>query len=144
MARKSFAIRTEPHVAEIGDVELLLVPEVYGSAFLDAYEKLREMQKRLGDDLSNAEPGSLRAVTTSIREFLSSLMLPESAETFLSMRLPDRVLIELMEWALALYANGEEDGGRPTGPSSGSAAPSRRAGKSSTRTSSSRASTSTP
>ncbi|WP_224281768.1 hypothetical protein [Streptomyces sp. LS1784] len=39
--RRTFTINTEPHVAEIGDVELLFRPEVMGDEFPDAYTKLR-------------------------------------------------------------------------------------------------------
>ncbi|MGA5497695.1 hypothetical protein ACPCSP_25360 [Streptomyces cinereoruber] len=42
-----------------------------------------------------------------------------------SMKLPDRVLIELMEWAVELYGGGN----RPTGSSSGSAQASPTAGR---------------
>lgn len=29
MAKKTFKLNTEPHVAEIGDVELLFIPEIF-------------------------------------------------------------------------------------------------------------------
>ncbi|MFM9590701.1 hypothetical protein ACKI16_29365 [Streptomyces scabiei] len=44
-----------------------------------------------------------------------------------SLHLPDRVLIELMEWSIELYGGGQK---RPTGPSKGSSAGSRRTGTS--------------
>lgn len=40
--RRSFAINTEPHVAEIGDTELFFQPEVMGDEFLDAYTALQK------------------------------------------------------------------------------------------------------
>lgn len=44
MATRQFSIRTEPHTAQIGEVELKFVPEMMGSAFLDGYEKLRDAE----------------------------------------------------------------------------------------------------
>nr|WP_237498022.1 hypothetical protein [Streptomyces sp. SID8377] len=41
--------------------------------------------------------------------------------------LPDRILVQLLEWVVELYGGGA--GERPTGPSSGSATASRRAGR---------------
>lgn len=137
MAIRQFSIRTEPHVAQIGDVELKLVPEMVGSSFLDGYEKLREAQKDGSGD--GTDPASIRRVTTALREFLSSMMLPESAETFAGMELPDRILIQLVEWSAELYGGGSgsaagngkgngSGGGRPTMPSSGSASSRRSPG----------------
>ncbi|WP_030236752.1 hypothetical protein [Streptomyces sp. NRRL S-350] len=155
MATRTFALNTVPHVAEIGPHKLSFEPEVYGDEFLDAYEKLRNSQAELGvdlNDLGNVEPAKLRQVVGSLRVFLASLMLPESAAVFArwdvvaggvavgsysepglaakaaaeqegatvkdeSLRLPDRVLVELLEWAVELYGGGA----RPTGLSSGSA-----------------------
>ncbi|MFD8774470.1 hypothetical protein [Streptomyces sp. NPDC059916] len=153
---RTFTLNTEPHVATVGETELLFQPEVMGDEFLDAYEALQASQKSLGVDVSNlaaAEPENLRAVVRSLRLFLARLMLPESAQIFarwevvkdgqtvsdhatpeeaaeaaesvqggatvkdVGMRLPDRVLVELLEWAVELYGGGE----RPTGLSSGSA-----------------------
>lgn len=45
-----------------------------------------------------------------------------------SIRLPDRVLVELMEWVVELYGSGEGSGSRPTGSSNGSARASLRGG----------------
>ncbi|MCX4458688.1 hypothetical protein OOK58_43035 [Streptomyces sp. NBC_01728] len=164
MATKDFSVRTEPHVANLGDLgKLEFVPEVFGDEFLDGYTKVQEAQAALGDetDLTKLEPGTLRGVYGSMRAFLGTLMTPESAEKFLrfevikggkvaarfrsrdeaekhaseltgaarvedkSMRLPDRVLVELLEWVTELYGGGND---RPTTPSSGSSRASRRAG----------------
>ncbi|WP_433856651.1 hypothetical protein [Streptomyces kronopolitis] len=152
---RTFTLNTEPHVATVGETQLLFQPEVMGDEFLDAYEALQESQKNLGVDVNNlaaADPENLRAVVRSLRLFLARLMLPESAQTFarwevvksgkavsshatpgeaaeaaakvkgdatvkdVGMRLPDRVLVELLEWAVELYGGGQ----RPTGLSSGS------------------------
>ncbi|MCX5326275.1 hypothetical protein [Streptomyces sp. NBC_00120] len=152
---RTFTLNTTPHVATVGETELLFQPEVMGDEFLDAYESLQDSQQSLGVDVNNlaaADPENLRAVVRSLRLFLARLMLPESAQTFAQwevvkngqavsthatpdeaaqaasevkgattvkdagMRLPDRVLVELLEWVVELYGGGQ----RPTGLSSGS------------------------
>lgn len=178
MATKDFAIRTENHVANFGDLGTLeFVPEILGDEFLQGYTQVMDAQKALGDnpDLTSMDPTVLREVYGNMRQFLASLMTPESAERFLrfevikggktvahfrsraeaearagelggsssvedkSWRLPDRVLVELMEWTTELYGGGD----RPTGPSSGSSRASRRAGTPSKGSSRSKGSTST-
>jgi hypothetical protein len=118
VATKSFAINTEPHRAEVGEHVLLFQPEVVGAEFAQAYSGLRDAQKRVkdvGDDVGAAD---LLAVNEAMRSFLSGLMLPESVKVFEEMRLPDRVLVQLLEWVASLYGGGVEE--RPTGQSSGS------------------------
>lgn len=82
MATRQFSIRTEPHIAQVGDTELRFVPEVMGTEFLDEYERLRETQKRAGVGLDEADPDELRRVTAALRRFLARFMLPESQEVF--------------------------------------------------------------
>ncbi|MFF0092662.1 hypothetical protein ACFYSF_22250 [Streptomyces canus] len=164
MATRDFAVRTEPHVATLGDLgELHFVAEVFGDEFLDGYNQVQEAQKSLGgeEDLTKMDPDALRRIYGSMRQFLATLMTPESAERWLrfevvkankvvdhfrsrdeaeakaaelgatarvrdvSMRVPDRVLVELLEWTTELYGGGND---RPTTPSSGSSRASRRAG----------------
>ncbi|MDQ1018979.1 hypothetical protein [Streptomyces afghaniensis] len=57
-----------------------------------------------------------------------------------SMRVPDRVLLELLEWTVELYGGGND---RPTTPSNGSSRASRRAGTAGKASSPSKASTRT-
>jgi hypothetical protein len=138
VATRKFALNTEPHVAEIGDTKLLFQAEVYGDQFLDAYEKLRTVQKEAkADDPANADPAEIRKVTNALRDFLSSFMLPESRDIFAQTRLPDRILVDLLEWTVEQY------GARPTGSSSGSAAVSPSRGTRGSATSPSKASTRT-
>lgn len=162
MAQRDFAVRTEPHVARLGDLgELHFVAEVFGDEFLDGYHRVTEAQRAIGgeEDLTKMDPATLRQVYHSMREFLGSLMTQESAERWLrfevikggkvvdhyrsraqaeekaaevngraedkSIRVPDRVLLELLEWTVELYGGGND---RPTTPSSGSSRASRRAG----------------
>ncbi|MET9462943.1 hypothetical protein ABZY05_49650 [Streptomyces canus] len=83
MATRDFAVRTEPHVATLGELgELHFVPEVFGDEFLDGYNKVQEAQQALGgeDDLTKMDPDALRQIYGSMREFLGSLLTPESAE----------------------------------------------------------------
>jgi len=176
MARKSFALNREPHVADLGDgTELHFVPEVYGDLFLDAYAELQDAQAALGaedGELSELSGDKLRGLYGAIRKYLTKMMTEESAEVFSryevrkggevvevfrdraeadaycegvgagarvddkSLRLPDRVLIEIMEWSITLYGGGQK---RPTGPSKGSSAGSRKTGTSGRATSRSKA-----
>ncbi|MER7135407.1 hypothetical protein ABT358_02540 [Streptomyces sp. NPDC000341] len=163
MAKKTFALNTEPHVADVGGTELLFLPEVMGDEFLDAYQEMRESHMRdKGVDVAGLEGSdveSLRAVASGLRTFLSRLMLPESAALITrvdvlksgkvlescedwdeaarhagevpgaaakwGLRLPDRVLLMLLEWVIELYAGGK----RPPTSSGASARPSPKGGK---------------
>ena len=116
MAEKSFAINTEPHVATIGDHKLSFVPEVVGAEFADAYAGLKEAHKLVKAAKDGVGPKELKAVNAGMREFLTGFMLPHSAEVFESLKLPDRVLVQLLEWLTALYGGGS--GNAPGGSSS--------------------------
>lgn len=174
--KKTFALNTEPHVAEIpGVADLEFIPEAMGDEFLDAYQEMRQTQReRTGVDVDKVRDGAdvdgLRKVTGALRIFLSRLMLPASAElitrvdvvragavleTFQTweaaaeyaetagdgarpvwgLRLPDRILVQLLDWTVELYAGG---GKRPPTSSGGSSARSSTGGKRSTGASRSR------
>ncbi|WP_371095065.1 hypothetical protein [Streptomyces sanglieri] len=176
--RKSFALQTEPHVADIGGTEFLFQPEVMGDEFLDAYAELRDAQKAKGIDLDNladADPSDIRRSARAQRVFLARQMLPDSAKLFLridvvkddkvlksfqdleeaetyaakqkgarivdALRLPSRVLVELLEWIVELHGGGGD--ARPTTSSSGSSTASRPVGSRGTGRSPSKASTRT-
>jgi len=116
MADRKFAINTEPHKALIGNDTLWFQPEVVGAAFAQAYSGLKSAQKRVsaaGEDVGAEE---LIVVNDAMREFLSGLMLPESAQLFETMELPDRILVELLQWTAELYGGGPGNG--RGGPSS--------------------------
>lgn len=118
MASKSFTINTEPHTAVIGDTTLSFFPEVSGAAFAGSYADLREAQKAItaaGDNVGSVE---LVAVSEAMREFLSSFMLDESAKVFDAMTLPERILIQLIEFISELYGSG--GGNDRGGPSTAS------------------------
>lgn len=116
MASKNFAINTEPHDATIGDKTLYFVPEVEGSEFMTAYAALRDVQKELGSEES-ATAEQLMLINTAMRDFLKGLMLPDSQDEFDDMKLPSRVLVQLLEWTAELYGGGSGNG--PTTSSSG-------------------------
>ncbi|EMF20425.1 hypothetical protein H114_32819 [Streptomyces gancidicus BKS 13-15] len=90
--RKSFALHSEPHVADIGGTELLFQAEVFGDEFMDSYAQLRDSQKKAGVDLENladGDPGELRRTMRAVRLFLARQMLPESAELFTTLDVVD-------------------------------------------------------
>lgn len=123
--KKTFALQTEPHIADVGGTELQFRPEVLGDEFLDFYSPIQEARQQLaasGEDMTNVPVEQIRELNATIRNFLGQLMLPESRETFVGMRLPDRVLVELLEWSLELYGGGSQ---RPPTSSNGSATASR-------------------
>jgi hypothetical protein len=106
MATKNFAINTEPHTAVIGDTTLRFQAEVSGAAFAQAYAGLREAQKQVKEAGDEIDPDLLLAVNAEMRAFLAGFMLPESAKVFDEMLLPDRVLVQLLEWVAELYGGG--------------------------------------
>ncbi|WP_225846888.1 hypothetical protein [Streptomyces sp. HPF1205] len=143
MATKRFSLHTEPHVAEIGDeLAFEFRPEVDGDEFLDAYDALKERYSGLqlaGGDLGSIETSDLREAIGAVRAFLGSLMLPGSVARFESTPLPNRIVMQLLEWAMEIY--GGNDGQRPPTSSPASATTSPRAGTPGTGSSRSRAST---
>lgn len=130
MAEKSFAIRTEPHRADIGGTVLLLQPEVVGAEFTDAYAEVRKVQSLVRSvegggkasstkHKSEVDPEALRKISDAMREFVRGFLLEESRPVFDGMRLPDRVLVELMQWVAELYGGGSGNGDAAGGTSTG-------------------------
>lgn len=132
MVAKSFHLNTEPHVATVGTVDLLFEAEVIGAEFASAYAALREVQAKLPERSAKAtstkhakkdgelpEPAVLAEISEAMREFIGRFLLPASREDFAGLRLPDRVLVELMEWVAELYGGGsgnrDADGGTSSG-----------------------------
>ena len=117
MASKSFAINVQPHEAVIGNDTLRFLPEVSGAAFATAYADLKAAQKRVtaaGDDYTTED---LIAVNGAMRSFLSDLMSDdESRGVFNASNYPDRILVQLIEWAAELYGGAS---GNDRGSSSG-------------------------
>lgn len=118
MAHKVFEIRTEPHTAEIGGTELYFEAEVIGSVFATAYDALRSVQQKVnaaqGGKASSTkhakadqvDSSTLAELSDAMRDFVRRFLLPESVDAFDAMRLPDRVLVELLEWVAELYGGG--------------------------------------
>ncbi|TDC23417.1 hypothetical protein E1265_12835 [Streptomyces sp. 8K308] len=85
MARKAFALHTEPHIADVGGTELAFQPEVMGDQFVTNYEALQNRLEDGGVDLNNlagVTASAMRMTTTAIRMFIASVMVPESASMF--------------------------------------------------------------
>lgn len=125
VATKSFAINTEPHTATIGDVTLKLQPEVIGADFAQAYAELRTVQAKVkGNKASstkhakeeNFDPAVLVEVHEAMRAFVRRFLLEESRAAFDAMKLPDRILVQLLEYTAELYGGGQ--GNAPGGSSS--------------------------
>lgn len=124
MATKSFAIRTEPHTADVGGVQLLFVAETLGSEFAEAYSALREAQQKVtgrkasstkhAKEEAGTDPAALKELHEAMRGFVRGFLLPESHAAFDGLRLPDRVLVQLLEWTAELYGSGagNDDGGQ--------------------------------
>jgi hypothetical protein len=126
MATKSFALNEDPHTATVGRTELLFVPETTGPEFAEAYDALRDVQIKVknarGAKGSSTKPGkpddlgkdTLIELSDAMRTFITRFLLDdEQRETFAGMRLPDRVLVQMMEWVAELYGSGSGnvDGG---------------------------------
>lgn len=130
MASKAFEIRTEPNEALIGDATLLFQAEVVGAEFAEAYDALRSVQQKV-KGLEGGKPSStkhakadhvdsttLAELSNAMRDFVGRFLLPESKTVFDSMRLPDRVLVQLMEWVAELYGGGSGNQAAAGGTSS--------------------------
>lgn len=131
MAERVFEIRTEPHRAVLGDTVLLFEPETYGADFLDAYNKLRDVQSRVGRKAAGTKASStkhakeadisadeLAELNSVMREFVKRFLVPESVPVFEKLRLPDRILLQLIEFAAELYGGGSGNQGADGGTSS--------------------------
>ncbi len=116
MAARSFSINTTPHEAVIGDTKLLLLPEVLGAEFADAYSLLKEAQQAVKDAGDNVGGDELRAINEGMREFINGFLLEESKADFESLKLPDRVLVQLLEYVAELYGGGTKKAGKKVGP----------------------------
>jgi hypothetical protein len=127
VATKSFAINTEPHVADVGGTQLSFQPEVIGADFAQAYAELRAVQAKVkGNKASstkhakddNLDPAVLVEVHEAMRAFIRRFLLEESYAAFDALKLPDRILVQLLEWSAELYGGGS--GNDRGGSSSGS------------------------
>lgn len=130
MATKTFEIRTEPHEAVIGAHVLLLEPEVVGAEFAQAYDEIREVQGKVkaaqsskGSSTKHAKSDGVDAavlteLSDAMRTFIRRFMLPDSKAVFDGLRLPDRVLVQLMEYVAELYGGGSGNPAAAGGTSS--------------------------
>jgi hypothetical protein len=128
VATKSFAINTEPHTANVGGTVLSFRAEVIGADFAQAYVALHTVQMKIkgtkgGKGPKHAEeelpdPSVLAEVHEAMRGFIRRFLLEDSHAAFDALPLPDRVLVQLIEWTADLYGGGSGNG--RGGPSSGS------------------------
>lgn len=130
MASKVFEIRTKPHEAVFGDTTVFFEPEVIGAEFAAAYDKLREAQKRAkaaeGGKASSTKHAkeadvdaeTLVSLSTAMREFVGSFVTTESVADFSGLRLPDRILLEMVNWVAELYGGGSGNPAAAGGTSS--------------------------
>lgn len=115
-----FELRTEPHYAVIGDARIALKPEALGSEFVDAYQKVHEVQQQFtGKGKDAADPKSVQKLTNAMTTFVGTFVLDESQEEFGSLRLPTRVLASLVEFCAELYGGGSKNPPAAGGTSSG-------------------------
>lgn len=120
MAQRSFAINTTPHEASIGEHVLKFQAEAVGAEFAQAYAGLRDAQKAVrASGEEGVDPSDLVAVNAAMRAFLATFLLPESAALFGSLKLPDRILVGLIEWLGELYGGGSGND-KPTSSSASS------------------------
>ena len=133
MATKTFEIRTDPHEAVIGSTTLLFEAEVIGAEFAQAYSSLRDVQQKVkgaqGGKASSTKHAKsddidadvLTELSDAMRGFVRRFMLPESQTVFDGLRLPDRILVQLMEYVAELYGGGSGGPGKDVagGTSSG-------------------------
>lgn len=128
MASRTFTIRTEPHEAHVGPKTLLFVPEADGAEFVAAYDQLTEMQKRLvgrkatsnkAAKPADTSPEALKEVNAAMRSFIDRFLLDDSKPDFAEMKIPDRVLVQIIEFLAEVYGGGsgnpDEAGGTSTG-----------------------------
>lgn len=131
MAERVFEVRTKPHTARIGDQTFLFQPEAEGAEFVKAYTELQDVQAEVARKLKPAKASSSKHakqaetdlsivadLDRAMREFLSGLMLEESREAFAATRIPQRVLVEMIEWTAELYGGGSGNQDAATGTSS--------------------------
>lgn len=133
MAVKNFEIRTEPHTATIGAHELRFLPEVVGSKFVQAYDEMTAVQRKLKGASGNKASSSKHAkeedaidgvvlaeINAAMIRFVRSFLFDDESRTvFDALALPDRILVQLIEWVGELYGGGSGNpvagGGTSTG-----------------------------
>lgn len=130
MATKRFALNTEPHVIEIGDDVFRLQPEVVGTEFADAYAELRVIQDKVkgakptsqkAGKAADLDPATLKKLTQSMKDFTGTFMLDdENRKRWQAARLPDRILVQVLEYVAELYGGGSGNPAAPGGQSSAS------------------------
>lgn len=127
MATRTFTLNTSPHEAVIGNTVLFLQPEVDGATFVEAYAGLRDAQAKVtGTKASSTkhakavdtDPETLRELSAAMRGFIRRFLLEDSTGPFDALSLPDRILVQLVEYLAEIYGGGsgnrDADGGTST------------------------------
>lgn len=86
MARKSFTLNRQPHIADLGEgLELHFLPEIDGDQFVDAYAELQAAQAATGTEDGKTDglsADALQGLLRAIRTFLARIMTDECAARF--------------------------------------------------------------
>ena len=115
-----FSIRTEPHPVQIGETVVRFQPEVNGAEFAAAYAGLTDVQKRVSKSAGGKASSTKHAraeveliaddlidVSEAMRTFITRFLNDdESRKAFAEISLPDRILVELIEYIGELYGGG--------------------------------------
>ncbi|KUN37670.1 hypothetical protein AQJ30_15410 [Streptomyces longwoodensis] len=87
--QKTIALHQDPHTINVGPYVLEFVPEQFGDEFVDAYAELNAVHQAKGVDLErldDSDPDVLRQTLRSLRVFIARQMLPDSARSFLTVK----------------------------------------------------------
>lgn len=124
-----FELRTEPHPVRVGTTVLHFEPETYGADFVEAYNDLRDAQVRVSRKAAGRKASSskhaqdpdlnvedVKALNDTMRRFVRGFLVPESHAAFDGLKIPDRILLELIDYLAELYGGGSgnpvADGGQ--------------------------------
>jgi hypothetical protein len=115
MASKTFHLNDQPHSVIVGGYTFLFTPEAGGAEFASAYASLSEAQGSSKPDADgNLAAEALVQVSSALRQFVKTFMLPQTVEAFDNAMLPDRILIGMVEFLAEVYAGGNDPGGSST------------------------------
>lgn len=114
MAIKTFHLNEEPHTIVVGGYTFLFTPEAGGAEFASAYSALSTAQTAAKNSAAaEGEAVSAEAladVSAALRAFVREFMLPQTVDAFDGVKLPDRVLMGMVEFLAETYAGGNDPG----------------------------------
>ncbi len=132
MASKSFALNTEPHEATVGDLVFYFEPFVTGAEFAEAYADLTAVQAKLkaakGAKATSGKPAKadntmdpklLAEVSDAMRTFILQFMVTgDQLTAFANLKVPDGLLVDVINWLAELYGGSSGNDPEPGGTSS--------------------------